>query len=326
MKAIVLHEPGGPEALRLQEIPVPEADAGQVLVRTEAIGVSFHETLMRAGVFPMPSGPPATFGFEAVGVVTAVGDEVDAGLIGQRVFVMYGGGGQFGSGTYAEYCTAPVATLTPIPEDLPGPDALTLGVQGAVALALFHTAGLTGAENVLIEVAGSGIGAYLTQLVRDRGAHRIVATAGTSAKRDRAKALGADVVVDHTDPAWPEQVRAALGAERLDLVFESLGGPGTELLDTLTPGTGRILLYGLLNGAPDYTPLDLLIRGLTVVGCGGLTGWADRVAAARTEAFALASAGLLTPLIEEVLPLAAAAEAHRRLENRTATGKLVLVP
>lgn len=326
MKAIVMREPGGPEVLRLQEVPIPTPGPGQVLVRTEAVGVSFHETLMRAGAFPVPTGLPATFGFEAVGVVTAVGAGVDATLTGQRVFVMFGGGGQFGSGTYAEYFTTPVPALTPIPEDLPGPDALALGVQGAVALALFRTAGLTGSETVLIEVAGSGIGAYLTQLVRDRGVRRIVATAGTSAKRDRAQALGADVVVDHTDPTWREQVRAALGDEPLDLVFESLGGPGTGLLDIVTPGTGRILLYGLLNGTPDYTPLDLLTRGLTVVGCGGLTGWADRVTAARTEAFALASAGLLTPLIEEVLPLADAAEAHRRLENRSVTGKLVLVP
>jgi NADPH:quinone reductase len=327
MRAIVMHAAGTPAVLRLEEVPRPLAGPGQVLVRTEAVGVSYHETVMRAGVFPMPMPLPAVFGFEAAGTVLEVGAGVDAGLVGQRVLVMPTGPTSFSTGTYAEYVAAPAEALAPIPETVSAHDALAVGVQGAVALALVRDARLTGRETVLIEVAGTGIGAYLTQLVHEHGVARIVATAGSAAKRERAEALGADVVLDHTDPDWPGLVPAALDGAELDLVFESLGGAAAGwLLDALAPGTGRILLYGLLNGEPAITPMQLLSRGLTLIGCGGLNAFAQRVNQARADVLDLVAAGRLRPQIDAVLPLAEAARAHERIESRAALGKLILVP
>ena len=155
----------------------------------------------------------------------------------------------------------------------------------------------------------------------------MIATAGGPVKREHALRLGADVVLDHNDPGWPGRIPEVLGGDGLDVVFESIGGASAgRLLDTLTPGSGRILFYGVLGGEPAITPLDLLHRGLTLVGCGGLRDWAKRVRAAQAQALALAAEGRLRPQIDSVLPLAEAAEAHRRVEARAAVGKVILVP
>ncbi|MEV8634047.1 zinc-binding dehydrogenase [Streptosporangium sp. NPDC051023] len=150
---------------------------------------------------------------------------------------------------------------------------------------------------------------------------------GGPAKREHALEMGADVVLDHTDPGWTERIPEALGGDGLDVVFESIGGASVgRLLDTMTPGTGRVLFYGVLDGEPAITPMDLLRRGLTLVGCGGMTDWAERVRAARADALAMAADGRVRPRIDSVLPLADAAEAHRRIENRAAVGKIILMP
>lgn len=322
MRAIVMHEPGAPEVLRLEEVPMPTAEAGRVLIRTEAIGAGYADTLIRSGAFPVPL--PLVFGFEAAGTVVETGEGVDSGLVGTRVLMTNVSGS---AGAYAEYVAAPLETITPIPDQLTAIDAVAVGASGAVALSLLRAANLTGSENVLIEVAAGSVGGYLTQLAREHGAGRIIATAGSPAKRAYAGKLGADVVLDHTDPGWTSQVGDAIDGKGLDVDFESIGGASAhQLLDTLTPGTGRILLYGFLAGEPSITPMDLLQRGLTLVGCGGMSAWAGRVQAARADALHLAAEGRLRPQVDTVLPLADAAEAHQRIQDRAAIGKVVLVP
>src|SRR4051812_42416348 len=130
MRAIVMHETGGPEVLRMEEIPAPEPGPGQVLIRTEAIGAGHYEIPLRAGVFPMPFPLPAVFGFEAAGVVIRIGDGVDQALRDTRVLLMDLTGG----GSHAEYVVAAAADLTPIPEEVSPVDAVAVAVQGAVAL------------------------------------------------------------------------------------------------------------------------------------------------------------------------------------------------
>jgi NADPH:quinone reductase-like Zn-dependent oxidoreductase len=270
----------------------------------------------------MPVPLPVVFGFEAAGTVTAVGEGADPALVGRRVVVM-----SFTGGSYAEYVAVPAETATLIPGALSAAEAVAVAVQAAVALSLLRAARLTGGESVLIEVASGGVGGYLTQLARDYGAGRVVATAGGPAKRERALEQGADAVLDHTDPGWPDEVREALAGSDLDVVFESIGGASAKrLLDVLTPGSGRIMFYGVLDGEPALTPSDLLYRGLTLVGCGGLTAWGERVRAARAEVLDLAARGRIRPLLDRTLPLADAAEAHRRIEDRAALGKIILVP
>src|SRR5262249_10939046 len=159
----------------------PALAPGQVLVRTEAIGVGYYETPLRSGVFPYPGPLPAVFGFEAAGTVTETGDGVDPALAGSRVVVMNLTGA---GGTYAEYVATGAATLAPIPDGVSAVDAVSVAVQGAVALTLLRTAQLTGTESVLVEVAGGGVGGYLTQLARTYGAARVIGTAGSAVKRD----------------------------------------------------------------------------------------------------------------------------------------------
>lgn len=233
MRAIVMHETGGPEVLRLEEVPTPAVGPGQVLVRTEAVGVGYADTLLRGGAFPFPAPLPAVFGFEAAGTVTEVGEGVDPSLSGARAHVMNLDGA---SGAYAEYVAADAGALTLIPEEVTATDAIAVAVQGALALALLRAARLNGTENVLIEAAGGGTGGYLTLLAREAGAGRVIGTAASEAKRLRARALGADHVLDHSDPDWPDGVRDALDGGTVDVVFESLGGASAgRLLDALTP-------------------------------------------------------------------------------------------
>ena len=313
MRAIVLRATGGPENLSLEELPVPVPGPGEVLVKTEAIGATFTEAAMRSGQLPLPVELPASFGFEAAGTVT---EAADPALVGRRVVLMHAG-----LGSYAEYVAVPDSAIAPIPDGLGFTEAVAVANYGAVAWRLVEAARLTGAETVLVEVAGSGVGGYVLQLVRRRGVKRIIATAGSAAKREHATSLGADEVLDHTAPDWTSR----LGG--VDVAFHSLGGDTTTaLLDGMTPGSGRILLYGFLRGPSTVSATELLFRGLTLTGCGGGGTWYDQVLAARAEVMRLAVDGEITPQIDVVLPLADAAAAHDRLDKHLPTGKIVLIP
>lgn len=318
MRAVVLRATGDPDMLVPDEVPVPAIGPGQVLVRTEAIGVSSGETRLRAGMYPLPVPPPVVFGAEAAGVVERLGDGVDPALAGARLVFVTGG-----VGSYAEFVAVDLARATRIPDGLSSADAVASGAPGAVAMALLHTARLGGDETVLVEGGSGKVGGYLVRYARERGAGRVVATAGTEAGRDRVRALGADVVLDHNDPKWTDELRD------VDVVFEAIGGDvAGRVLGALTPGTGRTLLYGTLSGKP--AALDMATvsgRGLRVVGCGGPVWFKDVLGVHSPEFLALAARGdsYLQP-IEVVLPLAEAAEAHRRVESGTTNGRILLTP
>lgn len=322
MKAIVMTATGGPEVLVLQEVPEPQPGPADVVIRAEAIPVLFPETKLRSGEFQLGVEPPLVFGFEAVGVVTEVGAEVDPALIGRRVAVA-----TMGFGAYAEYVSAPADSATLIPDGLSSVDAAAVLMSGSVALPLLETAALTGTETVLIEAAATGIGSYLTQLAKEYGAARIIATAGGPAKIEQARKLGADEVIDHNNPDWPTHLRETLSGTTLDVIFDSIGGPtALTLLDTMTPLRGRMLSYGWLSGAPaQLSATDLITRGLTLTGCAG-PSWLARVADARPTTLTHAATGTLTPSIEAVLPLSQAAHAHQQIEARTPLGKYILQP
>jgi NADPH:quinone reductase len=334
MRAIVMRSTGGPEVLKVEELPVPTAGTGEVLVRTEASGISFAETRMRSGAFlPMvPSALPARVGTEAVGVVIAVGDGVDPRLLGTRVLVTNG------NGTHAEHFTAAAHAVTQVPDGMNPVDVVAVAVQGATALSLLWSAALSGKETVLIEVGGGGVGGYLVQMAHEFGADRVVATAGSEPKRARARELGADQVVDHRRQDWTDHVRDAIGEATFDVIFESIGGSSAgRLLDAVTTGTGRVVFYGQLDGPAEIKPFDLMIRSLTLIGCGSSPadyragkrppgGWLVKMDRARGEILQRLAEGLLRPLVDSVMPLADAAAAHHRIEDREAIGKVVLMP
>ncbi|WP_433566372.1 quinone oxidoreductase family protein [Nocardia sp. CA-151230] len=322
MQAILLTGTGAPDVLVASEVPTPRPQAGEILVRTEAIPVLFPETMLRSGAFPLPVEFPIVFGTQAAGVIAEVGAGVDPALIGQRAVVSSNS-----FGTYAEQVCVPVETATAIPDGLGTVEAAAVTMSGSVAIPLLETARLTGTETVLIEAAATGVGAYLTQLAKEYGAARVIATAGGVEKAAQAREFGADIVVDHHIPGWTEQLREMLGGTTLDVVFDSIGGESAlALLDLMTPLRGRMLSYGFLSGAPAQVgAMDLIMRGLTLIGCSG-PDWLAGVAAARGAALNRAATGSLTPLVDRVLPLDRAADAHRLLADRAAKGTIVLRP
>ncbi|WP_433526504.1 quinone oxidoreductase family protein [Nocardia pseudovaccinii] len=322
MKAIVMTGVGGPEVLVAQDVAVPHPGPGELVIRAEAVPVLFPETKLRSGEFPMPVGTPVVFGFQAAGVVVEIGDGVDRALLGRRVAVATAG---FGS--YAEFVCAPAPSVTAIPDGLTSEDAAAVLMDGSVALALLATAALTGTETVLIEAAATGVGSALTQLAKEFGAARIIATAGGPEKSTRALTLGADEVIDHNAPEWPTRLRETLDGTTLDVVFDSIGGStARDLLAAMTPVRGRILSYGWLSGAPaQISTTDLLPYGLTLTACAG-PAWLAEVSRSGAAALDRATSGTLTPQIDSVLPLDAAAKAHQLIEQRSPIGKIVLRP
>ncbi|MFF0527342.1 zinc-binding alcohol dehydrogenase family protein [Nocardia amikacinitolerans] len=321
MRAIVMTGVGGPEVLVASEVPRPTAGAGELTVRAEAIPVLYPETVIRAGTFPTPTEPPYVFGFQAAGTVAETGAGVDPDLVGRRVMVSTNG-----FGAYAEFVVAQAAQATPIPDGVDSAVAAAVLMSGSVAAALIDTAGLTGDETVLVEAAATGVGAYLTQDASRRGA-RVIATAGGPAKAAQARKLGAAEVIDHNDPEWTDRLRDALGATTLDVVFDAIGGPATPaLLDLMTPVRGRMLCYGFLSGGPaPITAIDLVTRGLTLIGCAG-PAWLGKVAGRRAQVLDEVAAGTLEPLLDTILPLDQAARAHELIEQRAAFGTIVLRP
>jgi NADPH:quinone reductase len=305
MRAVVQYGTGGPEVLKVEDRPTPHRQAGEVLVRVEAIAVPFYETQLRSGLFPAGS-EPTVFGHEAAGIVIEADDET---LVGRRVVTM-----SFTGGAYAEVVAASQYTL--VPEPISAADAVATAVPASVAVALVNTANVVDGETVLVEAASGAIGGYLTRLAKQSGA-RVIATAGTGKAVQHA-----DVVLDHNDPEWRKNV-----PEGIHVVFESIGGPRAAELTTKLVPRGRILAYGLLSGEfPAISVADLASRGLTLIGFGGLDAYGKDVAAARAEALDLVADGTLTPVIDRTYPLADAAAAHARVESREGVGKVVLVP
>lgn len=317
MRAVVLLETGGPEQLKVTDLPRPRPGEGQVLVRAQAIGVSYAETQIRAGSLPFPLQFPAVLGAEAVGEVVEVGAGVSAELLGTTRVGVTGG-----VGAYAEYVLLPAAMTCPVPEGVTPAEALAVAVPGAIALGLLHRARLQGGETVLVEAGTSSVGSQLVRHAKEFGAARVIATAGSPAKRERAAELGADLVIDHGSADWPGELPADV-----DVAFESIGGTSArKVLDHLTPGTGRMLYYGLLSGEPAaVTAADLMERGVTLVGCSG-PGWAGEVFGTRyPEMLDRLGSGRGRAFIDRTLPLEEAAEAHRLLESRAVTGRVLLV-
>jgi NADPH2:quinone reductase len=322
MRAIVMHRTGGPEVLQLEDVPTPEAGPGQLLVRTEAIGLNFFETQMRAGQLPAPAGLPAVPGAEAAGTVTSVGAGADRGLVGKRVAVVTGG-----MGSYAEYVAVPAAMATVIPGGISPADAIA-AAPGGIALGLLEKAALAARDTVLVESGAGSVGGYLIQLAREMDAGRVIATAGTPARREHARKLGADAVLDHTQPGWPQALREELDGATVDVAFSSIGGPAAaQVLGTLTPGTGRMLCYGNISGEPSAIDLAAVrSSGTMVTGCSGPAWFRDILDRCRPEIFQRLAEGRTRALLDSAMPLSEAAQAHQRIEDRAALGKIVLIP
>jgi NADPH2:quinone reductase len=331
MKAVRFHENGGPEVLRYEDVADPAPGPGQVLLRVLAAGVNYADTSRRQGgtSYPRPTPLPFTPGSEVVGIVEQLGDGVTTVARGATVIAWLGQGG------YAEEAVASTADLLPVPQGIKPDEALALIVQGlSAALILKAGARLRAGDSVLIEGAAGGVGTLAVQLAKIYGAGKVIGAASTAAKRELVMRLGADAAVDYTRPDWAAQVKAKNGGRAIDVILEMTGGAVFEqALDCLAPG-GRMVGYGNASRQPMTLNLQRLfaqnqtVTGFFLSGCIALQSQ-DRpafVAQLLDELAGYVRDGRLRLQLGGSYKLAQAAEAHRAIESRRTTGKVVLVP
>jgi NADPH2:quinone reductase len=325
MLAIRIHETGGPEKLRAEEISVPAPGPGEVRFRVEAAGVNFIDTYKRSGLYAVPL--PHTLGQEAAGVVTAVGAGVTDFKTGDHVASAAVNGG------YAAEATAPAAQTVRVPSGVTAQLAAAVLLQGMTAHYLAcDTWALKPGDTALVHAAAGGVGLLLVQIARMRGA-RVFATVGADSKIALARAAGADEVFN-LNAAGPEKfheaARAFTGGRGVDVVYDGVGQATFEgSLASLRP-RGLLASFGNASGpVPPFAPLLLSQRGSLFFTRPTLAHYVATPAELHRRAadlFAWIAEGSLKVRIGATFPLAQAAEAHRAIEGRATTGKVLLVP
>jgi NADPH:quinone reductase-like Zn-dependent oxidoreductase len=322
MRRVRYYAHGGPEVLTIEETDVPEPGPGQVLIRTEAIGVNYVDVQLRRETSPDSiyfRSLPATLTGDVVGVVEETGLGADPALAGTRVAVLL-------EDAYADYVVASTDWLVGVPQELAAAAASMLPTVGAVALGALRAGRLGAGETVLITAGGGAIGHLAVQLAKRRGAGTVIATAGP-AKLGFVKELGA-VAIDHTQPDWAEQVRAAAPGG-VDVVLEAVGGQMLHQSIELLAPLGRVVIFGASAGELTSVPVRSMFALKTVTGFSLLALRAADAAQARadiTELIGLFQTGGLHATAEVKLPLADAVQAHRLLEDRAVLGRLLLMP
>jgi NADPH2:quinone reductase len=315
MRAIQVQEFGGPEVLRLADVPKPEAGDGRALIRVTRAGINFADTHQRRDEYLAKAELPLIPGIEVAGVREDTGE---------RVVAMCGTGG------YAEYATAPAALTVPIPDGVDDGTALALLLQGLTAWHLYRTsARVRDGESVVVHAGAGGVGSLAVQLGRAMGAGRVIATASSEEKRALALELGADAAVDGAPEGLADRLVAANLDRRVDVVFEMAGGEVFEQsLHALAP-FGRLVAYGNASGEANAVQTGRLMRrSASVVGFWlmHLLGRPEMVAEPLADLFARAARGELRAIVGGTYPLAEAARAHTDMEARRTTGKLLLDP
>ncbi len=322
MNAIRIHQSGGPEVLRYEEVPTPAPSEGQALVRLKAAGVNFVDIYERTAQSPRTL--PTILGQEGAGIVEAVGHGVVDLKTGDRV--------AFASvaGSYAEYVVAPAWRLVPIPEDLDFQQAAALMLQGMTAHYLTHTTYPLGPEHTaLVHAAAGGVGQLLIQMAKRRGA-RVIGTVSTPEKARIARAAGADEVIVYTTTDFEAEVKRLTGGHGVPVVYDSVGKTTFEKsLNVLSP-RGMLVLFGQASGpAPRFDPQLLNAKGslfLTRPSLRHYTATREELLQRAGDVFSSVRAGTLQVRIDRTFPLTEAAQAHRQLESRATTGKLLLIP
>jgi NADPH2:quinone reductase len=319
MKAIRVTAFGGPEVLTLADVERPEPKAGEVLVRLAAAGVNYMDVGQRRG---RPGQEvPYTPGGEGAGTVEAVGAGVDSVKPGDRVAYA------MSPGSYAEYTIVPAARLLAVPEELDLVQAAAVPLQGLTAHYLLHDFARVGeGTTVLVHAVAGGVGLLLTQYATHLGAH-VIGTTSSAAKAAKAKAAGARDVIIYTETNFVDEVKRITGGKGVDLILDAVGKttfPG-DLEAVRTRGT--IVIYGAASGQPDpIVPNTLSTRALTLSGgsLGNFIATREELLRRAADVFAGVREGWLKLSIERVIPLAQASEAHRLIESRTTSGKLLL--
>lgn len=320
MKAIQVERPGGPEALVLREVALPEPGPGEVRVRVHAAGVNYIDIYHRTGLYPLPL--PFTPGSEAAGVVDAVGEGVTEVKPGDRVaYAMH-------RGSYAEYAIVPAWILAPLPDEMSFQQGAAAMLQGLTAHYLSHsTFPIQPGHKVLVHAAAGGVGLLLVQMAKALGA-TVFGTVSTQEKAELAKEAGADHVILYTEQEFDQAVKELTGGEGLDCVYDSVGQATFEKsLKSLKP-RGYLVLFGQSSGP--VPPVDLQIlnsHGSLYVTRPSLAHYIlsrDELLQRTGDLFGWIAQGTLNLRIDSTFSLEQAGEAHKRLESRASSGKILL--
>jgi NADPH2:quinone reductase len=324
MKAIAITQPGGPEVLQLVEREIPVATTGEVLIQVKAAGVNRPDVTQRKGHYPAPPGVAADIpGLEIAGIVAKIGSACTRWKKGDSVCALIAGGG------YAEYVAVPEGQCLPLPNGVDFSGAASLPETFfTVWTNVFDRAGLRPGESILIQGGAGGIGVAAIQMCKAWGC-KVYATAGSPSKAAFCRELGADVAIDYTVQSFHEIVMKETGGRGVDVVLDMIGGSYTPLHLDLLATDGRLSIINFMKG--DETTIHhapILRKRLTITGS---------TLRARDAAFKSAiasnlertvwpwlSAGIVKPVVTETFPLAAAADAHRKMESGAHTGKIVL--
>jgi NADPH2:quinone reductase len=322
MKAVRVHTYGGPEVLTYEDIAMPEPGSGEARVKIEASGVNYVDIYQRTGLYAQPL--PFTVGREAAGCVDAIGPNVTQIKVGDRVaYAMQ-------PGAYADYAVVPSWKLVPVPAEIDLPSAAATMLQGMTAHYLVHsTYPLRRGDTALVHAAAGGVGLLLIQLAKRRGA-TVIGTAGTETKAELAQQAGADHIILYTKMDFLQEVKRITDGAGVDVVYDSVGQTTFEKsLDCLRP-RGYLVLFGQSSGVvPAFDLGKLAAKGSLFITRPSLVDYMRD----RSELFDRAGAlfewiasGDLKLRIARTWRLADAAEAHRELEGRRTTGKVILLP
>lgn len=322
MKAIRVQHTGGPEVLELVEAPVPQLKAGEALVQVKIAGVNSIDAQFRDGRLrtPLPFIP----GQEGAGIVTAIGPQGKTVKVGDRV----AWSGTLGS--YAEFVAAPEEHLVPIPSTISDEQAVAAMVHGLTAHYLVHDAHkLQAGETALVHAAAGAVGLLLVQMARAMGA-RVIGTVSSEEKAKLAREYGADDVIVFTKQDFESEVKRLTAGKGVDVVYDGVGRDTFDKNLNVMRLRGMLVLYGMSSGAvPPVDPAKLSEKGSLYMARTTLahfTATREELLARSSALIRMISEGKLRLLIAHKYPLAEAAEAHRDLESRKVSGKLLLVP
>ncbi len=322
MRAIVVHETGGPEKLNLEEVAEPTPGPGELLVEVDAAGLNYIDTYHRGGLYPMDF--PLTPGLEGAGTVVGLGSGVTDFNEGDRI------GWVSVLGSYAERHVVPADKAIPIPDGVDTGTVAAVLLQGLTAHYLAtDTYPLAKEDICLIHAGAGGVGLLLTQIAKSRGA-RVVATVGTEAKAELSRAAGADLVINYAEDDFQQLVEHAFGANALSVVYDGVGASTfMKSLDLLRP-RGMMVTFGNASGPPpDISPLLLSQKGsifLTRPTMFHYLRTREELLARANDLFQWIADGSLEVRIGAEFDLADAADAHRALEGRKTTGKVLIRP
>lgn len=321
MKAIQIKQTGGPEVMELVDLPVPQPRANEAVVKIQASGVNFIDVYNREGRYKAPL--PFVLGQEAAGVVSAVDAEAKGIAVGDRVAYT------MALGSYADYAAVPADRLVKIPAGVGEREAAAAMLQGMTAHYLaYDTYPLKKGETALIHAAAGGVGLLLVQMARNIGA-RVIATVSTEEKAKLARAAGADEVILYTQADFEAETKQLTGGKGVDVVYDSVGKTTFEKGLSLLRPRGMMVLYGGSGGAvAPIDPLVLTQKGsifLTRPSLGHYIITPQELQQRASAVFSMIGEGKLKLRIEHLYPLAEVQQAHRDLEGRKTTGKLLLL-